>query len=157
MTTLVDYFDRTIDLTAFDGMTAQGEQQLTMRLAAPGEGGQVCTGAQKVVQRFLLKLLTELGSDPLEPEDGTEFLTKLNRGEIRNQVDALVVFAEAQLDIRRRLRAEETAADPADERYESAVVESLAVLPGFVQYHLRITTRAGDARQVILPLPITVR
>lgn len=157
MTQISDYLDRTIDLVAFSGQELVGDKLLTMELAAPNESGLVCTGVQKLAQRFLLKLLKELGSDLFRPTDGTEFMTRLNRGELRNQVDVLVAFSEAQLDCRTALRREETAADPNDERYASAVVQALTVLPGNVSLQILITSLAGTAHSVILPIAITVR
>lgn len=154
---IIDYVGRTVDVSAFAGAQESGDQLLTMRLAGPGEGGEVCTGTQKLAQRFLRTLLKEAGSDLFRPNDGTEFMTKLNRGELRNQVDVLVAFAEAQLDCKRLLKAEETDADPDDERYASAVIESLSVLPGSVKLYIRLTSRAGDSRKVILPVSILAR
>lgn len=154
---LTDYLTRSADLLAFDGATPSGDAQLTMQLAAPDEGGKLCVGAQKLAQRFLRTFLKDVGSDPFRPTDGTEFMARLRRGELRNQVDVLVAFAEAQLDCRRLLRAEETAADPADERYSLASVESLAISPGYLQIKIRVLSLAGDARTVILPISVTVR
>lgn len=154
---LLDYLGRTVDLLAFTGVQESGDQQLQMQLAAAGEGGQVCTGMQKLMQRFLRTFFKETGSDIFRPTDGTEFMTRLNRGELRNQVDVLVAFAEAQLDCKRLLKAEETDADPDDERYASAAIESLAVAPGSVKLYIRLTSRAGDSRKVILPVSILTR
>ncbi len=154
---LQDYLDRTVDLLAFAGAKALGEQQLTMSVIGGAESGEVCTGVQKLAQRWLIKFMKIMGTDPYDPNSGTEFMLRAKRGELRNQVDALVAFSEAQLDVRKQLRAEEQTTDPDDEKYASAVVQSLAVLPGQLKLYVRLTSVAGDSREIILPINITVR
>lgn len=152
-----DYLTRTTDILALSGQKETGEALLTMSFAGVVDSGEICTGIQKLTQRYVLRFLKKTGSDLFAQGEGTEFMTRVDRGELRNSVDALVAFSEAQLDLRKQLRAEELSTDPDDERFDRAEIQSLAVLPGNLKLYIRLYSRAGDSRELILPISITVR
>ncbi len=149
---IADYLDRTVDVLAFQGAEPTGEVLLEQTLAQANQGGQICTGVQKLAQRFLLELFTERGSMPYLPLRGTDFLPRALRGELRNQSDVLVAFSNSLIDIRNNLQAEETGNEPLDEQYAGAVVESIAVASDLVKLYINVASRAGTTRKVILPL-----
>lgn len=150
---LIDqYLGRTIDLLAFVGVRNGKEALLLQDLALPRQGGEICTGVQKLAQRFLLELLTPVGSLTYLPERGTGFLPQVLRGELRTPTAVMAALSEALTDIRKNLRNEELGSEPADEQYLNAVVDSVAVLPGTVNIYITVNSRAGTSREVILPL-----
>lgn len=153
---IAEYVDRTIDLLAYSGATATGRAVLTQELVLPGERGEICTGIQKLAQRFLLKLLTERGSMTFRPREGTDFMTRLRLGQLRTQLDVFVAFSASLLDVKTQLLSEQLTTDPLDEKYASASILGLVSGPGYVAITIQIISQAGDSRQAILPIPITL-
>lgn len=118
--TLQDYAGRTFDILAYQGGTGTGgEQRLKQQLLGDGNYGQTTTGLQKLVQKFLILLLTEKGTKPHDATFGTEFITDARQGLWLTPLDVFSSFAGAVVDVKRRLQEEETATNPADERFAS--------------------------------------
>lgn len=157
MSTVADYQGRTIDVLAYDGATPAGEVLLEQVMAQPGESGKIATGMQKLAQRFILELFTETGSMLYFPERGTLFLTEARRGLFRTQADVFASFARALVDIQRNLQLEEADTDPPDERYQTARILDVTFIDGVASVRVFITSRAGSARQVILPINVSLR
>jgi hypothetical protein len=129
--------DRTYDVLAFRGATARGEVLLDQSLVASVE------------------LLTARGSLPYAPERGTRFLPELVAGRLRSETDVLVAFGFAVGDIRALAAQRETDATPDDERLAAATADRVVILPGVVRLHITITSRAGAARSITLPVATT--
>jgi len=155
---IYDYIGRTVDYLAFDGAKPDngGEAKLSPAMVMPGKSGALTTGIQKLVQRFILELLTEKGSLQYQPSRGTLFMTYLRIGYIRTTSQLIALFNSSELDIRNNLRLEEDFVnDPLDERYANAELLS-ATLSGDMAYlSIRIHSQAGDSRSVIYPLRVT--
>ena len=149
---LQDYADRKYDYLAFRGVSVDGDTKLGLALYSEDTSGQICTGIQKLAQRWALEFLTEQGSMPGKPERGCDFMTLVRQGRLRTQFDVISAFNTANLFVTRNLRNEETDAMPADERFATAEILSVAVLPGYVNLRVMISSRAGEARAVILPI-----
>lgn len=141
---------RTFDLSAFAGTLAAGPARLTPRIVDAG-GGQACTGAVKLAQRYLAELLTDLGSVPDDPARGARLGSALRLGQIRTPSDLYMAFASANAATQRRLAAQVTDADPADEILVSATLVGASVGGGVVDMTILLTTAAG-ALTVILPV-----
>jgi hypothetical protein len=150
-----DYVGRTVDLLAFDGAKAEGTAQLIPELAAPQQSGALITGISKLVQRFLIELLTEKGSLLYQPQRGTFFMIKLRLGAIRTSEQLISEFSEAEIDLRSSLILEESANDPPDEKYLSAELLSANLQGDSADLLIKITSRAGESRKVIYPLRVT--
>ena len=124
---------------------------------------------QKLAQRWLLEFMTEVRSMPGLPDRGTNFMRAARTGQFRVPINVQTEFALAEIAIRRNLRAEETADMPDDERYADSELLNVAILPGFdvsqasgttaafLSLGVKITSRAGDAREIILPIEIVPR
>ena len=147
-----DYANRIYDFLALQNTSATKETQLGLELAVTGTPGQVTTGIQKLAQRWLLEFLTEVGSMPGLPTRGTNFMTLVRQGRLRSESAVLAAFTFAAYDARVNLRKEEDDTWPDDERIAEATVESIAFLPGYAQIRLKIISRAGTARAIILPI-----
>ena len=156
MTTVADYLGRIVDVLAFPGAKAQGEALLKQELASKDHSGYVCTGIQKLAQRFLLELLTEKGSMKYLPSRGTSFMIVARQGRLLTELDVRQEFNLALVDIERNLQAEENTTMPTDEQYDGSSLLSITIQPGFLSLRINVRSRAGTNRAVILPLPVTV-
>jgi hypothetical protein len=155
MTTIADYADRTIDVLAFSGVKQSGEALLTQELFNSEQSGLVCTGIQKLAQRFILELLTDKGSMQGKPNNGTGLMQAYRQGVVRSEMDAVQEWAFAVNEALANMRAEEAITDPDDERISSVELDSVAFSPGIkVAYYAKLISLAGTDRKVILPLPI---
>ena len=113
----------------------------------------LCTGAALVVQRFLLELLTKLGSIAYKPTRGTLFLTQLESGKIRTETDLFGLFALSEMQARQTLKAEESSTAPDNERYSQATLTKVLLSPGSAQLSINVQSLAGSTP---ILLPITV-
>jgi hypothetical protein len=151
-----DYTGRKVDVLAFDGATRTGEVLLQQTLAQPGEGGKITAGIQKLAQRFLLELLTKKGTLRYQPSRGTNFLVDADMGYLRTQLDVYGSFARALDDIEQNLLSDETEADPLDERYGGAAIESIATSPGVAKLYVALWSLAGEDRKVTIPITLSL-
>lgn len=151
-----DYLDRTVDVMAYQGVVPSGEALLSPDLITADNGGMVCTGTQKLAQRFLLELLTEKGSIPYQEDRGCEFITDARNGVFRTAADVLASFSAALLDIENNLLEEEADDEPDDEKYASAEVLSVSLATNVAAVTVRVTSVAGSSRKVILPIHVVV-
>jgi hypothetical protein len=155
MTTLNtgDYIGRKIDVLAWRGGKATGVVRLEQSLADQDSSGEICTGIQKLAQRFLIELLTEVGTIRYAPGRGTEFLRRVRQGFVRTEADLRAVFALAELAARTNLTAEEDDDDPPDERYRSAALAGVLIAPQQVTMTVQLKSRA-EVAEFIVPLPL---
>ena len=86
------YTGRTIDLLAFQGIVPGTNTLATPALVQPGNSGQLCTGIQKLCQRWLLELLTTVGSMVYQPERGCNFVQQLMTGQLQTTLDLQQAF-----------------------------------------------------------------
>jgi len=149
-----DYVGRTVDFLAFDDAKASGDTLLTQALVQPGQSGALITGIEKLVQRFLLELLTEQGSLDYMLNRGTFFMTALRSGIVRTSQDLFSTFSSAEVDVRNNLRQEEDITDPADERYGSAKLLAASLFGDTATLSIQVNSVAGESRTVIYPLRI---
>lgn len=149
---LQDYANRKYDYLAFRNVAPRGDQRLGMLLYDDNDNGQICVGAQKLAQRWALEFLTEEGSMPGLPERGCGFMQRVRQGRLRTQADVIAAFNTSGIAVTRNLRNEEYDGMPADERFLSADLLSVAFLPGYAELHVMITSRAENTRSLILPI-----
>lgn len=156
MTTVADYLDRTVDVMAFQGVKAGGVSALKQSFTDAPENGRVCTGIQKLAQRWVIEFLTVKGSLRYLPGRGTDFIAELRQGRLRTNLDVRAAFLRAMIDLKRNLQGEETGAEPPDERFDRADLLSVTIRPGgIVVLSVDLYSLAGTSRQVILPLSVT--
>lgn len=153
--TLSQYGGRTVDFLAFDDMKVNGDTQLTQALVLPGQTGALITGIEKLVQRFLLELLTERGSLQYTPQRGTLFLTKIRAGMINTSQALFAVFNAAELELRNTLKMEENKlTEPADERYKQATLLAASLLGDVATLSIQVQSMEEESRTVIYPLRV---
>lgn len=141
---------RTFDLSAFGGTVAAGPALLAPRIV-DASGGQACTGAVKLAQRYLAELMPDVGSIPDDPQRGTRLGAALRHGQVRTTADLYIAFASANAAALRRMAAQVIAGDPGDEILVSATLVGATVGGGVVDMTILLTTAAGDL-SVILPV-----
>lgn len=166
---LSDYTNRKYDYLGLQNTTGPGDRRLGLELFNKDTSGQITTGAQKLAQRWLLEFMTERGSMPGLPNRGSSFMRAARTGGFRTPINVRTEFAVADLNIKNNLRGEETSDMPDDERFGSAEITNVAILPGFdvsqksgttaafLTLGVKITSLAGDAREVVLPIEIVPR
>jgi hypothetical protein len=153
--TTAQYGGRTVDFLAFEDMKVSGDTQLTQALVLSGQGGAVITGIEKLVQRFLLELLTERGSLQYTPDRGTLFITKIRAGMVSTSQALFAVFNAAELELRNTLKMEEDKLiEPADECYKQATLLAASLLGDFATLSIQVQSMAEESRTIIYPLRV---
>jgi hypothetical protein len=166
---LADYVGRTYDYLALRNTAATGERKIALELFDATTSGQITTGIQKLAQRWLLEFLTERGTMIGRPDRGCEFMRLARQGRFRLPIDVRAAFSAADAVIRVNLALEETDATPNDERFASAELLNVGLLPSsavtqqsgtsavFLTLGVRIVSLAGDTRNVVVPIEILPR
>jgi len=149
------YLNRRFDVLALHGALPVGKALLDRTLFSPAVGGEVCTGAQKLTQRWLLTFLTIRGSMTFAPERGTDFMLDVRRGGFRNEIDVILAFNIATVLVRQQLIAEEDATWHPEERYDKAELLRVILTGDTLAIYVRIWSLAGEAREIILPIATT--
>jgi|TARA_R110000824_G_scaffold8403_2_gene38059 hypothetical protein len=154
--TIQQYQGRTIDYLAFDDAQPSGDTLLSQVLVKPGQSGAIITGVEKLVQRFLIELLTESASLDYQLDRGTTFITAIRAGVVSTSARLFSTFAAAEVDVRDNLRSEDNmATDPDDERYHSASLLSATLFGDTATLTISVRSVAGDSRVVIYPLRVS--
>jgi len=117
----------------------------------PGGISTLVTGQNKLVQRYLVRLLTETGSMQYNPTEGTKFMTML-RGGACCSWQLISDFALAMLDLDPAMRAEEMPTDPPEEKYAGSELRSVLLQGTDTVLNIFVRNAAGVAAQVYLPL-----
>lgn len=160
MTTVADYANRTADLFAFRGLfpAARGRDQLLVQeLVRPGDSGLLIAGIEKLAQRVLTALLLRRGTKTYRSTDGTHFMTDAVRGYWRTPADVETSFYSARLDLSRQVTADETDADPDDEKWGSLDLTGVIIAAGNVTLRLSLTSAAGTAYTFLSPIAVPIK
>ena len=150
----VNYTGRLVDTLIFQGVDFTGKASLPVQLLF-GDSERIISGAQKMIQRWVIAFLTKRGSVQANPNFGTEFMRNLEQGYIVTDVDVQSEFLNAVV-----LTAESVAVGlanqtvPTDEQLESSELLSFDLQPGSLSLSVRITSVAGEGATVLLPLPL---
>ena len=152
-----DYIGRTIDVLAFRGGNASGQVLLNATLADAESSGEITTGIQKLAQRWIITMLTELGSVTYKPEMGTAFMTQLRAGEVHSDADMRALFTLTELSAREQLQNEITTTTPLDEQYLSASLEAVTVSNGNISITVNLYSKSPEnTATFIMPIPLII-
>ena len=149
---LADYANRKYDVLALQNASTAKESRLDLVLYGADNAGKICAGIQKLAQRWLLEFLTEKGSMPGLPDRGCTFMTFVRRGVVKTQLNVTQTFNASNMRIRVTLQGEEYDGMPDDERLDDAELLSVGLLPGYMNLSIAITSLAGDAREILVPV-----
>jgi hypothetical protein len=156
-----DYVGREFDLLALQGAQPVGDVLLQQTLFSNEDAGEVCTGVQKLAQRWVLHFLTERASMPYNQEDGTDFMTDARRGVWQTEEDIQEAYDFASADVTLYMLRDEnnrlkTTPLNDEDKFDSAELLALALLPDrSVSLTIQINSVAGTSRRVILPIPFS--
>lgn len=143
----------TYDLVAFDGVGINTFQLADQSLFSQVPPGRLCTGKQKLTQKWLLEFLTETGSMPFHMATrGTKFLASLRSRALLNAQDVQAAFSFAELQIRQTLNAIDTADTPLDEKLVDATLVSLVLATETISLTIKLTTAAGTDVVFVAPI-----
>lgn len=148
------YINRRFDVLALQGAKVTGEALLAQQLFGD-DSGQVCTGIQKLAQRWALEFLTPRGSMLFQPKRGTDFMLIARRGGFRHEQDVRAEYNFAAVRIKQTLKNEEVAAMQDDERLASDELLRIVLGPQLLAISVQLTSLAGTNRELILPLPMS--
>jgi hypothetical protein len=155
--TTTDYTGRKRDISILQYPDALSREAQTV-FPKFGSSARFCTGAQKLVQKYAIILLTNIESQPYFPSFGTDFLYTLKRGiSPTDGILAQQVFHLANYKAILTLRAYQSSqpddAIPPDEKIVNATLEGYTLYGGFVGFDVKINTEAGDNISFVVPLP----
>lgn len=153
--TSTNYTDRKKDISIMHSpdATLAGPQRISL---AFGKRGQFCAGLQKLIQKYAIILLTNVGTQFNYPVFGTDFLATIQGG--ISPVDSLrasQVFNLASYDAVSLLKVYQATRDdiPADERIVSASLTGISLYNSSAAFEVAISTEAGSSMNFIIPLP----
>ena len=156
MTTAADYIGRRFDVLALQGVQPSGDIQLTQTLFNLANGGEVCTGIQRLAQRWTLEFMTIRGSMPYHMAGrGSDFMLWVKHGLLRSEFDVRAYFNFAAQQVKTNLINEETTDMPDDERLQQATLQQIVLFDGSLGLSVNVSSLAGTTRDVILPISIT--
>ena len=150
----IDYTGRKLDISVFQSTFDLGVAlPVTIAFGSPSK---FCAGIQKLVQRYAILLMTDLGSQSFYPDSGVNFLGVLQSGV--NPVDKIAVsqlFTLASYNVLSKLKTYQNANPtiPEDEQISNATLVNLVLSGGTVSFDVKITSMAGDSANLLLPLP----
>ena len=132
--------------------------ELSKNQVSPGFGkyGKFCAGIQKVVQKYAIILLTNLGSQPNFQEFGTDLIYTIQAG--ISPVDILkatqIFTLASHYAVSTLLDYQASTQDiPSDERIVSAELTDISLYNGVASFSVKLTTEAGDSVGFLVPLP----
>jgi hypothetical protein len=149
---MASYANRAVDFLAAQNVKARGDNQLELALFSPSSSGYICAGVQKLAQRWLIEFMTETGSMPGLPGRGTDFMTRVRSGGVRTAATMTLYFNFAAVTAKTNLANEENDTWPDDERIAGVELLNLEFSPGSAKLYVIVYSRAGYAREVLLPV-----
>lgn len=153
--TNTDYTGRTRDVSILQYPDATKVDAQTVQPAF-GQVSRFCAGVQKLAQKYLVILFTNLGSQLYYPEFGTNLLYTLRAGV--SPVDSLAaaqIFNLASFEAVNTLKAYQATDEtiPLDEQLVSAELTNISLIGGSVSFEVTLTTAAGEIIDFLVPLP----
>lgn len=151
---VTQYVGRLVDLLAFQGQQPSGDTLLSQELLADNRGGEICTGVQKLAQRWLLEFLTVTGSLLYLPLRGCDFVGQLRQGQLRTTLDVQQAFYLAVQQIQVNLLAEDSMTSAPDEVLGSVALDGVVISGDALTITVTILSSAGTSAELILPIDV---
>lgn len=149
-----DYTGRQKDISIFRGQNFQSSNPQPVKIVF-GNPSQFCAGIQKLVQRFAVLFLTNLGSQTNYPAFGTNFPTAVGINNNISSIRFTHLFNFASLSVLNTLRNYQAANPdlPLDEQINSVILQSFSSTPTSISCTIKIVSNAGDNFTFLLPIP----
>lgn len=152
----IDYSGRTVDLLLLKTVLQPENKQVNPNVA---NQPMSVTGIEKLVQRYALLFLTELGSVMNSPNEGTEFLTSLSRGKIYDESSLSAAATLANKTVYRQIVSEDAALETRDdEALDDSSIQELKMdrATASVSVTVKITSVAGESFVYTAPIRMGV-
>ena len=150
MASTTNYYNRSVDLCIFQGI--KDSRPVTVNQALFDDGGYVCTGIQKLIQRWTVKFLTPLGSMKFHPDWGTNFLEEATH--FHSEIDAELSFYSANVSACEQLRMEEDDSMLLEEQIDNVKLNYITVNSTGFTLNITLTSKFGSTAPVVLPVSI---
>jgi len=142
---LVDYKDRKIDIMMTDGYTDK------LSFIFPNK---IVAGIQKMVQNFILRFFTALGSNIIDQNAGTQFAQELKTAP---QVESGYIYqlmSMAVTDVASQMQQVPSNFD--DENIESARISSFESEKGYANVGIELISKVGESYEFIVPITVPI-
>lgn len=152
-TLTTNYGNRTKDIHIFQGVDpTKGTSIVTPSF---GKISQFCTGIQKLIQRYTICLLTNIGSQVNYPTFGTDLLQRLRTSNHVSKLDFVGIFNFANMDVIEQFREYQRAQTgiPEDEQLDTAILENISVTAGAVSLRIKLYPVQREPVEFVIPLP----
>lgn len=153
-----DYTNRTVDINILQ-VNSYTNGQLQKDAISFGNPSQYVTGIQKLVQKYVILFLTNLGSQVNSPDFGTNFLPSIQQNSnLLSGVTLNHTFNFSNLIVSNELNTyQKTLAQgavPSDELFKTASLQSYSASGGNISLSILITSQAGTNVTFVLPVPL---
>lgn len=151
--TTYDYSNRTVDLLLLQFVHEPGDEQIVRPDVS--KQPRIVAGIEKLVQRYALLFLTQVGTVKNKDNEGTRFLSLLGSGHIYDDNTLRSAAAAANDSVLRQIQSEDRTLDTPDDEalrrseiYETAIDRASAT----VYVTVLITSVAGETYKYTTPL-----
>lgn len=157
-----NYTGRQVDVELLKTVSALGEN-IPVDLSLGGEVSRSVTGIQKMIQRYITLLLTELESVKFQPSQGTDFIARARLSAGRSAGLLQNAFVISNMRVIRQMQTDDRnpvfGDPPADERVRSAelVGYSYDRAAGRLRISIFLSTEAGKTFSLVIPTPLSVK
>lgn len=146
-----NYNDKPVDLVAWHGPKYVGWSTLSQCLFSKDTRSEVCTGIQKLVQRWLAVFLTPLGTVTFNKSRGTRFMVDIYS--CNTEKDIFMTFQLNNALAMEQLKKEERESDtPDNEKVESITLTDIALILGSASLYVHVVSKTGEKTEIILPI-----
>lgn len=151
---------RQYDLEILQSIKAISPESVRLGVTASGGGSRAVTGLQKLAQRYVVALLTALGSVRFDSTFGTDVVAELAGGVSRSAAGVSNAFNFASADALDTLRSEDSDTlygdTPDDERLARARLLdfNVDISSGTLYLDVQLDSVAGDA--YVYQMPVTI-
>jgi hypothetical protein len=155
----VNYAERTVDLLLLKTVLRAPVTNKRVDLDVEHDP-MIVTGVEKLLQRYVLIFLSELGTCHVDEGRGTRIMADVSNGRIYDEATLTTSAAEANMLTRDQIAADDSDSEsPSDERLSNSEVTSVSLdkQTATARISVRITTEAGDSLDYIIPVGIGVR
>jgi hypothetical protein len=149
-----DYSGRTIDLHIFQGVNPK---ELAVVTPSFGSISNYCTGIQKLIQRYAILLLTDIGSQVNFNDFGTDLMPTLSTSvSSLNKFDLIPIFnfANAKVLDEFKVYQRQTPDLPDDEQLNTSSLVDIQIINDSVSLIINLVPVAEPAVTFIIPLPV---
>jgi hypothetical protein len=121
-----------------------------------GKPSRFCAGVQKLIQRYMILMLTNINSQDYYPDFATDFLWPLQAGIgptdniAARQIFTLADYAAVNIIKNYQIDNPDL---PLDEQLDFTTLRNISLYGSFVSFDVKLTTLAGEAVDFLVPLP----